>query len=173
MAEPLEVLRRALPGAEAWVVGGALRDARLGLPVDDVDVVLVGDVREAAKTVAKAAGGPRFELSEAFGAWRVLAPDRTWQADLSPLREGSLEADLGLRDFTINAMAQPLAGGDLIDPTGGAADPEARRLRMVAERACDDDPLRVVRAARLATELGSTVDAETLAAETIRAPRAA
>src|SRR4051794_17258457 len=173
MAEPLEVLRRALPGAEAWVVGGALRDARLGLPVDDVDVVLVGDVREAAKAVAKAAGGPRFELSEAFGAWRVLAGDGTWQADLSPLRGGSIEADVALRDFAINAMAEPLAGGELVDPFGGAADVEARRLRMVSDSAFDDDPLRVVRAARLSTELGLVVDPETIAAAAARAARVA
>src|SRR4051794_18585649 len=169
MAEPLDVLRRGLAGAEAWVVGGALRDERLGLAVDDVDVVLVGDVREAAKAVGKASGGPRFELSEAFGAWRVLARDGSWQADLSPLRGGSIEGDLGLRDFAINAMAQPLAGGDLVDPFGGAADAQARRLRMVAERAFDDDPLRVVRAARLSTELGLAVDPETIAAAAARA----
>jgi len=95
-----------------------------------------------------------FELSDAFGAWRVMAPDRTWQVDLSPLRGGSLEADLALRDFTINAMAQPLEGGERVDPHGGEADLAARRLRAVGPRAFADDPLRALRLVRLAAELG-------------------
>src|SRR3954447_14460869 len=109
MPEPLEIARAALGDSEAWLVGGALRDRLLGRPVDDLDIVLTGDVRGAARALATAAGGPLFQLSEEFGAWRVLAADRSWQADLSPLRESSLDADLALRDFTINAMAEPLA----------------------------------------------------------------
>ena len=71
------------------------------------------------------------------------------------LREGDLAADLAARDFTINAMAEPLAGGELLDPHGGRADLEARRLRMVSAAALADDPLRTLRAARLAVELGA------------------
>ena len=48
----------------------------------------------------------------------MTAGDRAWQADVSALRGGSLEDDLALRDFTINAMAEPLAGGDVVDPWG-------------------------------------------------------
>jgi tRNA nucleotidyltransferase/poly(A) polymerase len=173
MAEALAVVRDALAGHEAWLVGGAPRDRRLGRPLLDLDVVVAGDVRAAAKAVARAAGGPLFELSEEFGAWRVLADDRSWQADLSPLRGGSLDADLALRDFTVNAIAEPLGGGDAVDPFGGAADLEAGRLRMVSPAAFDDDPLRVVRAARLATELGFAVERDTAAAARTRAPRAA
>jgi poly(A) polymerase len=173
MAEPLEVVREALSGANAWLVGGAVRDRLLGRPVDDIDVVVDGDVRAAARAVAKASGGPPFELSEEFGAWRVLSADRSWRADLNPLRGGDLDADLALRDFTVNAMAEPLAGGALFDPHGGEADLAARQLRMVAAGAFDDDPLRVVRAGRLAAELGLTVEPQTVAAARERAPRAA
>ena len=77
----------------------------------------------------------------------------SWHADLSPLRGGSLAADLALRDFTVNAMAQPLDGGELVDPHGGAADLAARRLRAVGPRTFADDPLRAVRLVRLAAEL--------------------
>ena len=77
------------------------------------------------------------------------------------LREGDLAADLAARDFTINAMAEPLAGGELLDPHGGRADLEARRLRMVSAAALADDPLRTLRAARLAVELGLELDPET------------
>jgi tRNA nucleotidyltransferase/poly(A) polymerase len=156
--DALATARAALAGARAWLVGGAVRDRLLGRPVTDLDLVVDGDVRAAAKALATADGGPRFELSDAFGAWRVIAADRTWQADLTPLRGGSLQADLDLRDFTINAMAEPLEGGPAVDPHGGAADLEARRLRAVGPRSFADDPVRVVRLARLACELGLTPD---------------
>ena len=77
------------------------------------------------------------------------------------LRDDDLAADLAARDFTINAMAEPLAGGEPLDPHGGRADLEARRLRMVSAAALAHDPLRTLRAARLAVELGLELDADT------------
>jgi tRNA nucleotidyltransferase/poly(A) polymerase len=170
--EPLEVVRAAID-APAWLVGGALRDRLLGRTVLDLDLVVDGDVSAAAAAVAAAAGGPRFPLSEEFGAWRVIAPDRTWHIDLSPLRGGSLEADLGLRDYTVNALAEPLDGEKIVDLHGGRADLEARCLRMVRPEAFDDDPLRVVRGPRLAVQLGFTIEPGTVAAARTRAPRTA
>ena len=169
-ADPLRIAREALGDERAWLVGGALRDRLLGRPVDDLDLVVDGDVRSAAKRLARAARGPAFELSDEFGSWRVIGPDRAWHADLSPLRGGSLEADLALRDFTINAMAEPLGGGDLVDPFGGGSDLAARRLRVVGERALADDPLRVMRLARLACELTLDIDDDALAAARRHAP---
>ncbi|HEX2086612.1 MAG TPA: HD domain-containing protein [Solirubrobacteraceae bacterium] len=163
-AEPLAAARDALRGEPAWLVGGALRDRLLGRDVDDLDLVVEGDVRAAARRLARATGAAAFPLSDAFGAWRVVARDHAWHADLSPLRGATLAEDLALRDFTINAMAEPLGGGELVDPFGGAADLAARRLRVVAERALEDDPLRVMRLARLACELGLEVDGDARAA---------
>jgi tRNA nucleotidyltransferase/poly(A) polymerase len=71
---------------------------------------------------------------------------------------GAVADDLGRRDFTINAMAVPLAGGDLLDPHGGRADLEAGRVRVVSDEVFTDDPLRLLRLARVAHELGFTVD---------------
>src|SRR4029078_9146948 len=71
---------------------------------------------------------------------------------------GPVADDLGRRDFTINAMAVPLAGGDVIDPHGGRADLEAGRLRAVSDQVFADDPLRLLRLARLAHELGFSGD---------------
>jgi len=173
VTEPLAVARAALAGQDVWLVGGAIRDRLLGRPVDDLDLVLAGDVRAAARSLAGAVRGPAFELSAEFGAWRVLAPDRTWQADLSPLRGDALEDDLALRDFTVNAMGEPLRGGALHDPHGGAADLADRRLRTVSDTALADDPLRVVRAARLACELDLGIDPATTAAAREAAPGAA
>jgi tRNA nucleotidyltransferase/poly(A) polymerase len=170
MPDPLGVARTALAGTAAWVVGGAVRDRVLARPVDDVDLVVDGDVRAAARQVARAADGPMFSLSQEFGAWRVLARDRSWRIDLSPIHGGSLEADLRLRDLTVNAIAEPLAGGAEVDPTGGRADLGARILRMAGPTAFTDDPLRVVRLARLALVLGFAIDPDTAAAARAAAP---
>ncbi len=166
----LEVAREALRGAEAWVVGGAVRDRLLGRPTADVDLVVRGDPRAAARALARSAGGPVFALSDAFGAWRVLAPDRSWQADLNPLRGEDIAADLALRDLTVNAIAEPLQGGPPVDPFGGADDLAARRLRAVGPAAFLDDPLRVVRVARLRAELDLRPDEHTVALAAQAAP---
>jgi putative nucleotidyltransferase with HDIG domain len=94
----------------------------------------------------------------------VVARDRTWQVDITPLQGGSLEADLAARDLTVNAMAEPLAGGALVDPHGGARDLDHKRLRMVSAEAFVADPLRTLRVARLATELGFEIEPDTAAA---------
>lgn len=173
MSAGLAAARAALSGEDAWLVGGAVRDRLLGRETDDVDLAVAGDAKAAAKRLARAADAIPFALSEAFGAWRVTARDRSWQADLMPLEGGSVEADLARRDFTVNAMAEPLAGGDLVDPFGGRADLEARRLRMVSDHALEDDPLRVMRWARLAVELELDSDPDTERAVRRAAPRLA
>ena len=167
---PRTIARGALSERGAWIVGGAVRDELLGRPTSDVDIVVDGDVGAAARAVARAARGPVFELSDAFGSWRVMAPDRSWQIDLSPLRGGSLESDLALRDFTVNAIAQPLVGGERVDPHDGAVDLAAGRLRAVGPRALSEDPLRVVRLVRLAAELALTPDPQTVALARTSAP---
>ncbi len=165
---PLELLRGALAGREAWLVGGAVRDRLLGRPGAglDLDLALAGDVAQAAAAVRAAAprGTAAFPLSEEFGGWRLVGPGGAWQVDLSPLQGGTIEEDLRRRDLRVNALAEPLAGGAPIDLGGGLEDLAARRLRMVAPTAFGDDPLRVLRLALLAVELGFTVDPETAAA---------
>ena len=98
-----------------------------------------------------AVGGSPFPLSERHGAWRVGTDETT--VDIAGCR-GSIVDDMAKRDFTINAMALPLGGGELVDPFGGRADLEAGVLRLVSESVFDDDPLRLLRLARLAHELG-------------------
>jgi tRNA nucleotidyltransferase/poly(A) polymerase len=163
MSVVVEVVTAALRDRPAWIVGGAVRDELLGRPVDDVDVALDGDVRAAAAAVAQAAGpgAARFELSGPFRTWRVVGPEHAWQVDISALRGDAIDADLRLRDLTINAMARSVAGGEILDPTGGLTDLDARVARVVSEQALVDDPLRALRVARFACELELTVDAET------------
>jgi poly(A) polymerase len=163
MDDGLQAARAALAGRQAWLVGGAVRDRLLGRATMDLDVVVDGDPADAARAIARAAGRAAcFALSEEFGAWRVTARDCSWQVDVEPLRGGSLQADLALRDFTVNAIAEPLAGGERIDPLGGLQDLAARRLRMAAPSAFAEDPLRVLRLARVAVELDLEPEPDTL-----------
>ena len=151
-------IRAAVAGEEAYVVGGAVRDELLRRPVLDVDVACREPDR-AARTLRKALGGAVFLLSERHGAWRVAPADgRT--IDFTLLR-GSIEDDLAGRDFTVNAIAVPVGGGRPIDPFAGRADLEQRILRAVSGGVFRDDPLRLLRAVRLESELDLPLDPDT------------
>jgi tRNA nucleotidyltransferase/poly(A) polymerase len=153
-----ELVRRILAGEEAWFVGGAVRDQLLGRPLVDLDVAC-REPERAAQRFARSSGGAPFALSERWGAWRVaLADGRT--IDFTLLR-GSIEDDLATRDFTVNAIAEPVFDRNPVDPFGGVADLRAGVLRAVSPRIFDDDPLRLLRAVRLEEELGFRLDAET------------
>jgi hypothetical protein len=153
-----EGIRSAVAGDEAYVVGGAVRDELLGRRVVDVDVAC-REPQAAAREFRRLSGGAVFLLSERHIAWRVALPDgRTF--DFTGLR-GTIEADLAGRDFTVNAIAMPVGGGDAIDPHRGRADLDAGVLRVVSEHAFADDPLRLLRAVRLENELGLRLDPET------------
>jgi len=151
----------ALPDYDAWIVGGAVRDAALGEEIRDLDLALAGDPDAPARALAKALGGHAFELSSEFSTWRVVAAARGWQVDLTPLREGSIDADLAARDFTIGAVAVPLGGEEVHDPYDGLGDLERRVLRAVGERSFTEEPLRLLRAPRLAAGLGLDLDPST------------
>jgi putative nucleotidyltransferase with HDIG domain len=168
MSDPLAALAQL--DERAWLVGGAVRDRRLGRATSDFDVAIAGDPARAARTLARRAGGHPFELSERFGAWRVVASDRAWQLDLLPLAGRSIEDDLAARDLTINAIAEPLGRGAPVDPFGGLRDLDARTLRMVSAEAFSRDPLRTLRLARLAVELHFSVEPETAASAERNAP---
>jgi poly(A) polymerase len=168
-AEALEIARAGLAGRRAWLVGGAVRDRVLGRPVADLDVVLDGDPEEGARAVAQAArragdGAACFALSKEFGAWRVAAHAGAWQVDVERMRGGSLEGDLALRDFTVNAVAEPLSGGTPLDPLNGLADLRAGRLRLAGPTAFKDDPLRVLRLVRVAVELNLEAEQQVIGA---------
>jgi poly(A) polymerase-like protein len=151
-------VKELFAGEEAWVVGGAVRDQALGRPVIDLDVALAQPER-AARAYANRAGGAPFPLSERHGAWRVVLDDgRT--VDFTPLT-GSIEDDLATRDFSINAIAERVGTGDVVDPYQGRRALAERVLQAVSETIFGDDPLRLLRAVRLEDELGFLMDAGT------------
>jgi tRNA nucleotidyltransferase (CCA-adding enzyme) len=171
----LAAIRAAAQGP-VYVVGGAVRDLLLGRGRADLDLVAEGD----AATLAAALGGePRQH--ERFGTAKVVVDGH--EVDVAGARAetyprpgalpevvpaADLEADLGRRDFTINAMAIPLQGeARLIDPNDGHADLEAGLLRVLHPRSFVDDPTRAIRAARYAARLGFEPEPET--AELLRA----
>jgi poly(A) polymerase len=157
--DPLQALAEVAEAA--WLVGGALRDRLLGRETADFDVAVGGDRASLARSLARRAGGHAFLLSEGFDSWRVVSHRHSWQVDLLPLAGDSIEEDLAARDFTVNALAQPLGSSQVIDPFGGLADLDAQRLRMVSPSAFERDPLRVMRLARLGCELSFKVEATT------------
>jgi poly(A) polymerase len=170
---------------DAWIVGGALRDELLGRPVTDVDIAVRGEAKGPARALAAEARGPVFPLSEAFGAWRVIDREAGRIYDVATLQGPTIEADLALRDFTVNAMARPLpelslaslrepaAGAALVDPLRGRTDLEAGVLRVIGPEAYESDPLRALRLARFVAELGLAPNAETERLTRAAAPRVA
>lgn len=129
------------------VVGGAVRDAMLGRPFQDVDW-LVDDPERAAQRLAARLGGRPFALDAERGHWRLVTDGQV--IDLIRL-DGPLEADLARRDFTIDAIALTPSGP--VDPLGGRADLVARRLVRAGPTSLRDDVLRGLRGVRLAASL--------------------
>jgi putative nucleotidyltransferase with HDIG domain len=158
-------------GDGVWIVGGCLRDVLLGRPVEDVDLAVSGDAAAIAHGLARSRGAGRFPLSAEFGAWRVHGGTLPYTVDITPLQGGDLAEDLSRRDFTVNAMALPVTGPpDLVDPHGGRADTADRTLRAVGPGAFTADPVRVLRAARIADRAGFTVEARAVALARAAAP---
>jgi tRNA nucleotidyltransferase (CCA-adding enzyme) len=165
----LEAVREAA-AEPVYLVGGAVRDLLLDRPRADVDLVVEGD----AAALAERLGGATAE-HDRFGTVKVEVEGH--EVDIATARTetypepGALpvvapaddvEVDLGRRDFTINAMAVPLAGeARVVDPHSGQADLEQRVLRVLHPRSFEDDPTRAIRAARYAARFGFELEPET------------
>ncbi|MBQ7248571.1 MAG: CCA tRNA nucleotidyltransferase, partial [Deltaproteobacteria bacterium] len=158
----LRALRQASEGP-CHLVGGAVRDALLGRPVHDWDVITPGKADDLARRFAQSLNGTWFELDAERGYSRVCLAQGS--VDFAPWRAATLEGDLRARDFTINALAFPLHETGMVrpvDPLGGLADLRRRVLRCCSEDAFVDDPLRILRGVRLALQFRLKVEPETL-----------
>ncbi len=164
---PVPLLRDLLPTEDIWLAGGPVRDLLLTRPVHDWDFAVASRACSLARTVANALNGAYYTLDAERDAGRVIIENPTTHdpitLDFARLRGDTIEDDLRLRDFTINAMALTL-NGILIDPTGGQQDLQARQIRQTSAASFRDDPARLLRAVRQAGQLGFTIEATTLRA---------
>ncbi len=155
---------RLLPAQKGvYLVGGCVRDLLIDQPPADYDLAVSGSPEGYARLLAAKFGGRPIAIGpDHHRLFRVVADRRIF--DLSPLVGASIEEDLKNRDFTINAMAFDLAGQNLVDPLDGLRDLQTRTLKMASPRAFANDPLRQLRAFRLAAQFGCRIEADILAA---------
>jgi tRNA nucleotidyltransferase/poly(A) polymerase len=141
-------------GARVYLVGGYVRDRLLGREPVDLDLLVEGDpARFLTALSQRAAFEPVVFSRKEPVTYRVALKD--WLVDVSGFPAGSLEAELRRRDMTLNALAVPLEHPDAppVDPAGGVRDIRDRRIRHVSEQGLREDPLRLLRAVRLAVVL--------------------
>jgi putative nucleotidyltransferase with HDIG domain len=150
-------------GARALLVGGAVRDGLLGRPLHDLDFVVDGDATALAAAARRAFCGALVPLDPERDTARVVIrhKGRRFDLDFARCQGHDWEADLRVRDFTINAIAVDPTGRYL-DPLNGREDLAAGRLRATNENAFRDDPLRTLRAVRLVAELGLRIEPQTI-----------
>lgn len=187
--EPIAGISRAFEAAghELALVGGPVRDAFLGRPLNDLDFTTSARPEEIEKIIAPLASAV-WDVGRAFGTIAAQFGDMTveittYRADTydgasrKPEVEfgDTLEGDLFRRDFTMNAMALTLPGLVLVDPCEGLADLLAGVLRtpIAPEESFRDDPLRMMRGARFTSQLGVSVHPDTREAMVALAPRLA
>lgn len=159
-------------GVTVYIAGGALRNLALSaVPAPDYDFIVQGDAPVFSEAVAKALRGAWFIMDKEISSCRVAvkSPAGAYTVDFSPVRGEGIVYDLGKRDFTVNALAIDLSdlfGTEdpvIIDPCNGLLDATEKILRMTSSGVFDDDPLRCMRAVRLAVQYGLDIEGETLA----------
>lgn len=161
---------------EIYVIGGYVRDIFLKRPCKDIDILVIGNGIDFAKVVSKELG-TNLSVFKNFGTAMLRYDDleiefvgarkESYRLDSRKpiVEDGTLEDDQKRRDFNINAMAISLNKtdfGTLLDPFGGVTDLQAKEIRtpLDPKETFSDDPLRMLRAARFATQLNFTIDSE-------------
>ena len=147
----------------AYLVGGTVRDMVIGRDPVDIDIAVSGDADRFARTLAKKIDGSLFPLDKERGVYRIATKKGKTHScyyDISPIRGGDIYRDLSLRDFTVDAMAVSLEDDvkTIIDPYKGQADIKGKCIRIISRKSFEDDPLRLLRAFRLASTLDFEID---------------
>lgn len=173
LPSPIAEAIRLLNAAQqpAWLVGGVVRDWLLERPIKDFDIVLAGDGLQWARRLSRELNGSFVLLDEERKVGRVVLSHKgkpLW-LDVASFRgpndkgDGtSLEEDLHLRDYTVNAIALDPATQTLVDPTGGVAHLAARELHPASPQSLSDDPLRILRGVRILATHHFTIPDSTL-----------
>ena len=142
-------------------MGGSLRDRILNRPSNDHDFAVPGNARAFAEKVAAKLGVRMIEMGkEDKAVYRVVSGDKV--LDFSPIHGKTIEDELKRRDFTVNGLGFDLSSDSLIDPVGGLEDIRSKTIRLISEDAILADPLRMLRAFRLAAVLGFEIAPQTL-----------
>ncbi len=183
----LFILKKIASAAEelkvpCYLIGGFVRDKILGRPTKDMDIVCVGDGIALAEMVAmRFKPSPEVNVFKNFGTAQIKTADMeiefvgarkesyNYDSRKPAVAMGSLEDDQNRRDFTINALAISLnkeGFGELVDPFNGMNDLNAKLIQtpLTPAQTFSDDPLRMMRAVRFATQLGFTIEEKTFAA---------
>ena len=144
----------------AYLVGGSIRNLLLERRPEDYDIVVLGNPEPYARELAALHQARPIELGKADKRiFRVVGQDALY--DVSQAKGDSIEADLMLRDFTVNALAYDTRSGALIDVCHGRRDLDAGQIRMVSATVFDQDPLRLLRAYRVSLQLGFSIEGHT------------
>ncbi|GAB6096556.1 HD domain-containing protein [Desulfatiferula olefinivorans] len=151
------------PWKGAFLVGGSIRDILARRVPGDYDFVVLDNPKGFAMAIGENTHGQVITLGKpGLTLYRVMSPLGVF--DVTPAAGPTLVEDLSRRDFTINAMAVDLYTGDLIDPFGGRDDLEKKRIRMVSSRSFEADPIRLLRAYRMAALFDFDLEPDTRAA---------
>jgi tRNA nucleotidyltransferase/poly(A) polymerase len=148
-------------------VGGAVRDWLLGKQAHDLDFAVQGNAKTLARAVADALGGAFYLMDAERNTARVIITrpgQPAFNLDFAVCRGGSWAEDLFGRDYSVNAIALDMQTGALLDLTGGQADLLHRVVRQVTPHSVTDDPVRALRAVRIALALGCTLEPDTATA---------
>ena len=146
-----------------FIVGGSIRDLLCGRAPVDYDVAVQGDPVKYARRIERSTNGRLVELGKP-GKMIIRVVGEKHIIDVSSITEGSIENDLQARDFTINAMAFDLSSNRLIDPVGAQDDLKNKTIRMVSDDIFQRDPVRLLRAYRIAAEFEFEIESQTKAA---------
>ncbi len=174
-SEELSICRACARFSEGtvYLVGGALRDLALGRVAEDLDIACFAP-EEIVRFLLREFGGAIVTLDDQNGVFRVVFPKGRFknvrQVDASLIQGRGILEDLGRRDFTINSMALELSPGmgaavsarDVLDPYDGRSDLAKKTIRCRAKSIMAKDPLRLLRAFRIAAQLGFGLEAKTL-----------
>ncbi len=163
-----EIVLASLPAPmPVYLVGGAVRDRLLDLPVNDLDFVVPSNSLQLARTLRRKLGAAGFTLDDERQTARLILEQGQPSElilDFVSFTASSLFEDLSNRDFTINTLAVALDQPDvLIDLLGGERDLRERRLRAASARSMELDPLRVLRGVRLSLAYHLSIEPEILA----------
>lgn len=145
---------------EAYLVGGSVRDYLLGRHPVDLDVTVIGDAPAYAEALARKIQGHLVVLGKGrFSLYRIVNGVQT--IDVTSAKGTTIASDLHDRDFTVNSLACRLSDGAILDHVGGLSDIRDKRIHMVSDGIFNADPIRLLRAHRMATCLGMRISSKT------------